>query len=254
MRRSESIMNSLVLMLSLVLVSSAVSAESAAGILEKVDRVGHTESTKMDLMQVVINPSGEKRSFRMMSWSQNGNEKGLTEYVYPSQVTGMKILTLNEGDDIWTYFPRTNRTRKIASSARNRRVQGSDFTYDDMASGKMAKQWKGKVAGSEKIKGKDCYRLEVKPTASGPKSYSKAVVWVGKSEYTVARVEYYDLDGDRSKRLNISDYRKISGVLVPMKYTMTNLLDGGKTVMKAENVKVNVKLEKGLFSEANLGR
>ena len=238
----------------LCLISSVAWAQTASEILDKVDSVGHTDSSQMDVVQVVISPSGDKRSFKMKSWSQNGNEKGLTEYVEPDQVRGMKILTLNEGDDIWTYFPRTNRTRKIASSARNRKVQGSDFTYDDMASGKMGKHWKGKVAGSEKVKGKDCYKLDVKPTASGPKSYSKAVIWVDKSSYTVPRVEYFDLDGDKVKRLDISGYKKISGVLIPMKYAMTNLLDGGKTLMAVKGVKVNVKLKPGLFSEASLGR
>ena len=94
----------------------------------------------------------------------------------------------------------------------------------------------------------------MKPTASGPKSYSRAVIWVDKSTYTVPRVEYFDLDGDKVKRLDISGYKKISGVLIPMKYAMTNLLDGGKTLMAVKNVKINVRLKSGLFSEASLGR
>ncbi len=129
------------------------SAQTAGEILKKVDVVGHSKTTEMEMVQKIVTPSGDNRSFKMVSYSANGAEKGLTVYVSPNQVRGMKILSLNDGDDIWTYFPRTNRTRKIASSARNRRVQGSDFTYDDMSGGKMAEKLKVKIIDEEELKG-----------------------------------------------------------------------------------------------------
>lgn len=238
----------------IALVASGEKTPSAADVLRKADEVGFAETTKIELTQTVVAPDGEKRTFEMVSYSQNGNEKGLTEYLAPNQVRGMKILTLNDGDDIWVYFPRTNRVRKIASSARNRKVQGSDFTYDDMASGKMAESWKGTVLGSEGRGGEECYKLSLKPTASGPKSYSKITAWIDKSSYTAVSIDYYDLDGDKVKRLDISDYKKISGVLIPHEYTMTNELDGGRTEMSVKSAKVNVSLAAGLFTEAGLGR
>jgi outer membrane lipoprotein-sorting protein len=240
--------------LAAALVATGDKTPSAADILKKSDQVAFAESTRIELTQNVVAPDGEKRKFEMISYSQNGNEKGLTEYLSPNQVRGMKILTLNDGDDIWVYFPRTNRTRKIASSARNRRVQGSDFTYDDMASGKMAKSWKGKVLGTEERNGKACYKLGLKPTRSGPRSYSKVTAWVDKSNYTAVSIVYWDLDGEKTKRLDISGYEKIDEVMVPHRYAMTNLIDGGKTVMKVEKAEVNVRLKPGLFTEAGLGR
>lgn len=238
----------------LMLITFRASADTAAEILKKVDEIGHTKSTRMKVVQTVITPSGDKRVFKMLSYSANGNDRTLTVYVEPNQVRGMKILTLNEGDDIWTYFPRTNRTRKIASSARNRRVQGSDFTYDDMAQGKMSKDWSGTTVGNEKISGKSCYKLEVKPTKSGPKSYSKATAWIEEGTYLPIRIDYFDLDGEKLKRLELQNYKTISGVPVPYSYTMTNLLDGGKTLMKVAEAEINVKLDSALFTEAGLSK
>jgi outer membrane lipoprotein-sorting protein len=244
----------LIIAVSLIFFAQSARAQSAKEILEKVDRAGQTKTTRMKITQTVFTPGGDSRTFKILTYSQNGNEKGLTEYVEPNQVRGMKILTLNDGDDIWSYFPRTNRVRKIASSARNRKVQGSDFTYDDMAQGKMAKQWQGEVKGSEKLNGKDCFKLELRPTASGPKSYSKIIAWVAKADNTAQRVEYFDLDGDKVKQLDIGDYKKVSGVAIPFEYTMTNLTDGGKTVMKVAEAEVNVEIDPSLFSEAGLSR
>ncbi|MCP4601353.1 MAG: outer membrane lipoprotein-sorting protein [Proteobacteria bacterium] len=254
MLRNISLISTVAMGVSLLVAMPAAHAQSVQEILKKVDKVGHAESSRVKMTQTVKTPSGDSRTFKMLAYSQNGNEKGLTVYVAPNQVRGMKILTLNDGDDIWTYFPRTNRTRKIASSARNRKVQGSDFTYDDMAAGKMAKQWKGKVLGSEKIDGKDCYKLELRPTPSGPKSYSKTIAWIAKADYTSLRVEYFDLDGDKIKRLSIGNYKKISGVMIPFEYAMTNLTDGGKTVMKVAAAEVNTKLDPALFTEAGLSK
>jgi outer membrane lipoprotein-sorting protein len=245
----------------LLLATSLAEAQTAKEILEKVDQVGHTDTARMKLSQKVITPGGESRQFKMLSYSENGAEKGLTVYVDPPQVAGMKILTLNDGDDIWSYFPRTNRTRKIASSARNRKVQGSDFSYDDMAGGKMAEKWHGKVLGEEKLGGKACFKLELEPTASGPRSYSRIIAWIVKADYTTVRIKYYDLDGDEFKQLDISKYKRFvtdkkrkKSVMIPYMYVMKNLTDGGETLMKVAAAEVNVKLEEGLFSEAGLSR
>jgi outer membrane lipoprotein-sorting protein len=243
-----------VVALALVLVATGAQAQSADAILKQADQAGYAESTKIEMTQTVVSPSGDKRKFGMIAYSEDGNDKGLTEYLSPNQVRGMKILTLNDGDDIWVYFPRTNRVRKIASSARNRKVQGSDFTYDDMAMGKMATNWQGTVKGSEKIDGVDCHKLELKPTASGPKSYSKVIAWIGKADHVAHRIDYYDLDGDLIKRLIISGYKQVNGVLIPHKYTMTNLLDGGRTEMKIKKAEVNIRLSSSLFTEAGLGK
>lgn len=237
-----------------LLVCCLASAQSAGEILNKVDEAGLAETSRIELTQKVVAPGGETRTFRMVAYAADGREKGLTEYVEPSQVRGMKILTLDDGDDIWVYFPRTNRTRKIASSARNRRVQGSDFSYDDMATGEMAEQWSGELLGSAELDGDDCYKLSIEPTDKGPQTYSKAVVWVRKSDYAPLRVDYRDLDGERCKRLVMSDYREIDGVLVPFEYTMTNLLDGGRTEMSVAEAEVGVSLSSSMFNRASLGR
>ncbi|MBW2533635.1 MAG: outer membrane lipoprotein-sorting protein [Deltaproteobacteria bacterium] len=237
-----------------LLAAPAAISQSATDILEQADAAGHTDSARMEITQVVTTPGGDSRTFQMVSYSRNGNEKGLTEYVGGGRAGGMKILTLNDGDDIWAYFDRTNRVRKIASSSRNRKVQGSDFTYDDMASGKMASKWQGQLTGSEKVDGVDCHELTIKPTASGPQSYSKAIAWISKADHTTRRVDYYDLYGDLLKRLEIGDYRKVSGVWVPFRYKMTNLTDGGSTEMTVTKAEVNIELRSGMFTEAGLKR
>ena len=246
---------SMVTFLATVLMSfDAFAADDAKEILKKIDAAGYAKSTRMKVIQKVITPSGDTRTFNLLSYTLNGNEKALTHYISPEQVRGMKVLSLRDGNDIWSYFPRTNRVRKLASSARKRRVQGSDFTYDDMAQGKMVKQWHGKVVGEEKIGDKACYKLELYPTDEGPKSYKRIFIWIDKAVYVPYRIDYYDLDNYLLKRLEIKDYKTISGVHIPFNYTMVNLTDGGKTLMKVADAEVNVTLDPVMFTEAGLAR
>ena len=226
----------------------------AKAILEKIDKASYADSTRMKLSQKVITPSGDTRTFKILSYTMNGNEKSLTHYVGPEQVRGIKILGLRDGNDIWSYFPRTNRTRKLASSAKKRKVQGSDFIYDDMAQGKMVKQWKGKLLGEEKLGENTCFKLELYPTDEGPQSYKRIIVWVDKVQHTPYRIDYYDEDNYLLKRLTIKAYKNISGVLIPFSYVMENLTDGGKTLMKVADAEVNVTLDPMMFTEAGLSR
>ena len=237
-----------------VIAPQTATANDAAAVLKKVDAAGFAKSTRMKVIQKVITPSGDSRTFQIVSYTENGNEKSLSHYVSPEQVRGMKVLSLRDGNDIWSYFPRTNRVRKLASSARNRKVQGSDFTYDDMAQGKMVKQWKGKVIGEESTAGKACLKLELFPTESGPKSYKRTLVWVEKKTFSPLRIDYYDEDNLLLKRLELKNYKTVSGVRIPHDYVMTNLTDGGKTLMKVVSAEVNVKLDPVLFTETGLAR
>lgn len=240
--------------LTTLLAAAPAAAETAAEILQKIDAAGRSKTSRLEIIQLVVTPSGDERRFEMITYSADGSDKGLTEYRAPNRVRGMKILTLHDGDDIWTWFPRTNRTRKIASSARNRRVQGSDFTYDDLASGKMARSWQGEVRGAETLEGDDCHVLALTPTPQGPKSYTKAVAWVRKVDHAVLRVDYTDLDGVLSKRLELGDYQRVGGVLLPHRYKMTSLTDGGRTLMKVTRAEVDLTLPSDLFAEASLGK
>jgi hypothetical protein len=65
-------------------------------------------------------------------------------------------------------------------------------------------------------------------------------------------VVYFDKYGEKSKQLDIRDYRQVNGVQVPYEYVMTSLMDGGKTIMKVAHAEVNIPLSDSLFTEAGL--
>lgn len=224
---------------------------TASQILGKIDDVAYSKSSKGVMSQVVTTPGGDVRTYRFEGLTLDGTDKALSIYMEPSKVKGVKILVLNDGDDIWTFFPRTGRVRKIASSARKQRVMGSDFSYDDFAGGKFERNYTAERLPDVKEKGVDCYVLQMTPTPEGPK-YAKLVGWVDRESFVPVKIDYYDEDGMLLKRLTVMDVQDIQGHLTPMKLVMENLQEGGQTAVETESIVYDIPLSASDFSERSL--
>ncbi|MFQ5631281.1 MAG: outer membrane lipoprotein-sorting protein [bacterium] len=221
-------------------------------IIQKVDSTERVQSSEGIIKQTIITSGGKKRTLEMKAYSKDENDKQLMIYTGPKRVKGDKILMLNDGDDIWFYTPKTDRVRHLASHARRQKVQGSDFAYEDMASGTIEEDYTYKLLDEEKIDGAPCYKFELIPTESGP-HYSKLLYWADKEEFITRRIDYYE-DGELLKRLNCYDIKMIDGHWTAMRLVMANLKEGGETVMEMVEIKYNVSPDEKLFTARNLKR
>jgi len=173
----------------------------------------------------------------------------------PRRVKGQAILMLNNADDIWAYFPRTQRVRKLATHAKKQKMQGSDFSYEDMGSGDaFINDYIPKKLPDEKMEGYDCYKLELTRKADSDISYSRLIMWVIKENFLPVVIDYYEENNPArlQKRLIASDIRVIDGIPTAMKLVMHNKNDNTQTEMEILEVKYNIPLDDTMFSERNL--
>ncbi len=235
--------------------TTETAAQSSPDVMEIVRAVDANEkisSSRSSGRQVITTSSGNERTLEMTMYGKDLNDKQLTVYEAPARVRGDKILMLNDGDDIWFYTPKTDRVRHLASHAKRQKVQGSDFSYEDLSSGNWESDYTHELAGEEEYNDTACWRLTSVPTESGP-SYAKLESWIDKARNVPLRVDYYDEDGPL-KRLILSDIREISGYQVPFRMEMTNLRDGGKTVIALDEMEVDIDLPDNMFSTNYLKR
>ena len=123
-------------LMALLLASVAFSQEMTADdIIQKVNDQFNTETNYAKSKMTIVTTSGQKRTFIQESWSKDRGEKNLMRYLEPRRVKDQAVLMLNHADDIWMFFPRTQRVRKLATHAKKQKMQGSDFSYEDMGSG-----------------------------------------------------------------------------------------------------------------------
>jgi len=173
----------------------------------------------------------------------------------PRRVKGQATLMLNNADDIWMYFPRTQRVRKLASHAKKQKMQGSDFSYEDMGSGDaFIKDFSPKRLKDEKMEGYDCYKLELTRKPDSDVSYSRLIMWVIKENFVPVVIDYYDEDDPtlQEKRLVESDIRVIDNIPTAMKVVMYNKNDNTQTELELLEVRYNVTLADSMFTERGL--
>jgi len=224
-------------------------------IIERVNDLLNVDSSYAKSKMTILTTSGNTRTFIYESWSKNKGEKNLIRYLEPARVKGQATLMLNNADDIWMFFPRTQRVRKLASHAKKQKMEGSDFSYEDMGGGDaFIDDFEPKRLDDEKMKGFDCYKLELVRKPEGDVSYSRLLMWIIKDNFVPAVIDYYD-ENDRDlwlKRLVQSDIRIVDGIPAAMKIVMHNKLDNTQTEMKMLEVKFDVDIKDEMFTEREL--
>lgn len=224
-------------------------------IIQKVNELMNVQTNYGKAKMTIVTTSGQKRTFIYESWSKNKGEKNLVRYLEPKRVKGQAVLMLNHADDIWMYFPRTQRVRKLATHAKKQKMQGSDFSYEDMGSGDaFIENFSPERLEDEKMEGHDCFKLELTRKQESDISYSRLIMWVIKENYYPIVIDYYDEDDPSlwEKRLVQSDIRVIDNIPTAMKIVMYNKQDNTQTEMELIEVKYNVKLDDSMFTERGL--
>jgi outer membrane lipoprotein-sorting protein len=242
----------------LLLAPAAISQElTAAEIIQKVNDQFNTETSYAKSKMTIVTTSGQKRTFVQESWSKDRGEKNLVRYLEPRRVKDQAVLMLNHADDIWMFFPRTQRVRKLATHAKKQKMQGSDFSYEDMGSGDaFIEDFTSKRLEDDKKENQNCFTLELTRKPESNSSYSRLVMWVIKENFLPVVIEYYD-ENDPDyllKTMIASDFRVIDGIPTSMKVVMINQNDNTQTEMELLEVKYDITLSDDMFTERSLKR
>lgn len=230
---------------------------TADQILETLTVTMNPEQSQGIMTMTIVTSSGQERTFEYETYSKGQGEKSLMKYLKPQRVKGQTILLLNDANDIWTYFPRTKRIRKLATHAKKQKVEGSDFSYEDMgASNTFIEEYDALRHKDEKIEGRQCFKAELTRHSDSDAGYSRIMLWIDTEQYVPLIIDYYHDDDPqlREKQLICSDIQLIDGIYTPMSCTMYNKLDNTHTNMKIVEVSYEVDLPDDLFTEMGMQR
>jgi outer membrane lipoprotein-sorting protein len=239
-------------------VGSWVHAEqsvTADDIILTMTNTMNPDQSKGIFRMTIVTSSGDERTFVYESYSKGQGEKSLLKYLKPNRLKGQSILMLNDANDIWTYFPKTGRTRKLATHAKKQKLEGSDFSYEDLGgSDAFIDDYDAVLTGEEKKEGKRCYKLELTRIEESSATYSKVIMWVEKETSIPLVIDYYHDDDPElwEKQLVTSDIQLIDGIHTPMKIVMYNKLDNTHTTMEIDEVTYEVDLPDDLFTEMGM--
>lgn len=225
---------------------------TAQQILKKSIDISSPETMYSITKQIVYTYTGKKRIFLVKSWAKDKNNKMLFEYIKPARVKGDKFLFL-KGGDIWAYFSKTGRIRRIASSAKKSKMQGSDFSYEDISMmSSLEKDFKSKIIKTEKFEGKDCYVLELKPVKKDI-SYNKLIAYIDTENFALLKLEFYKKN-KLLKYMIQRDYKKIDNFYIPYTTIMKSVKNDTKTESYIKKLKINIDIADRKFNKNTLAR
>jgi outer membrane lipoprotein-sorting protein len=199
-------------------------------------------------MQIV--KDDRQRKIGMQFWSL-GESDMLVRIVQPPEDAGTAILKV--GNKSWNYLPKAKRTVELPPSMLTTPLMGSQFTLDDLvrqsrltADYAVATSFEGQRDGAAVIE----LTLTPKPDA--------AVVW-GKMMLEVRQADrmpiwqrFYDGDGALVRQLSFSDYKTVSGRLIPTRLIMQPTRQTGVwTTVTYETIVFDQPISADMFS---LGR
>ncbi|MFC1566202.1 outer membrane lipoprotein-sorting protein [Candidatus Neomarinimicrobiota bacterium] len=226
---------------------------TGAELVKKMSEIMTQENSTAIMTQTITTSSGQQRTFEFEMFTANEGEKTLMRYLKPSAARGQAFLMLNNADDIWTYFPRTKRVRKLSSSSKNQKVQGSDFSFEDMGSGDSWKEeYVSTNLGSEKYNNMDCWKVESIGIPEQNPSYPKMEVLMRKADFYPIKIDYFDENDYAEKTLLLSDIKDIEGIPTAMQMTMKNHLEGTETTMQTLSTTYSWEPPDNFFSEREL--
>jgi outer membrane lipoprotein-sorting protein len=191
------------------------------------------------------------RDFDFKIKESGGGDHSLLVFNWPGDIRDTALLTHGNretSDDQWIFLPAERRVKRIVGSGRSGSFVGSEFAYEDMLEQELAKfgyRWLSDEAC--------CHVVERTPkTSSG---YSKQRVWYNKSNYTVAKIEYYNRGGTLLKVMSAAGYRQYNGRFWrPATMTMLNRLTGKQTTLSWSKYRFAVGLDAGDFTTRALER
>jgi len=222
---------------------------SAKTILDSMTMVMQPNSSQGKMEQEIITSSNIKRVFTFNYFSEDKGKNVLIRYIEPRKVRHNAFLIKNSGEDIWVYFPRTRRVRKLASHAKKQKAQGSDFSYEDFSG---SEEWKTNYRVKQRPSGeRKNYLLTFNSKMGTETSYDSLKIYVNKLNYYPDRMLYYQ-DGVQLKTLYFQDVQEIQGIPTAMSMRMENHLENSKTTMRILEMEYNVIFDQGFFTERNL--
>ncbi len=186
------------------------------------------------------------------SYGRLASRNVLVRIRQPQEDAGTAIL--KAGNKTWMYLPKANRTIKMPASMMMTSWMGSDFTLNDLVNqSRLSKDYAIRTSVERQRDGVAVteYTLIPKPAA--------AVVWGGivlqvrQSDLMPVWQRYYDEDGKPVRDLSFSDYKTVSGRLIPTRLVMRPVNQAvEQTIITYQNIAFDTPISSETFSLNNL--
>jgi outer membrane lipoprotein-sorting protein len=133
---------------------------------------------------------------------------------------------------------------------------GSHFTLDDLVkASQLARDYFTALSFAGERNGVEVDEITLTPRPEAVVVWGKIVLEVRRADHMPTRQRYYDEDGKLVRELTFSDYKNMSGRLIPTRMVMRPMDKAGEqTTIVYKNILFDVAISEEMFSLNNLKR
>ena len=217
------------------------------GVLDSVINKLSPTSSKGIMVQINKYPEKQDRTFKYEYYSNNEGNMQLIKYFFPKKVKNNSFLIKNDGKDIWAYFSRTRRVRKLASHLSKSGMQNSEFSFQDLGrNNDWLEDYNIDLDRSDnKIK------LILKLKAGITSDYTKIIIYADNDNYYPYEILYFNGDVNE-KTLFLNDIKEINEYVYANTMIMKNNRTKAETHMIFDEIIFDIKFDDDIFNENKL--
>jgi len=200
------------------------------------------------------------RSVSTLHWERGDNDlsRALLRFLEPVDLKGSGLLMLEQkerGPETFMYLPELRKVRRVSSRAASSSLFGTDFSYEDFERllGMSVDMRKEKMPDAS-WKDRAVYVIATYPDPESDSAYERVVNRVAKETCTLLEAEFYEPGNLLRKRLTIDldQITREGDRWIPRRQTMEDLRDETKTDLLIEEIELDVKIHRKMFSQRNL--
>ncbi len=246
-------MKKIILIVGLFLMSTTVFGLTGYSIMKKNSQLSKPKSafTTVKLKIYKGNRAPIVKKMKVYVKTRGKNTKSRITFTYPTSIEFLIWNTKGQSSQQWIKLS-SGRVRKVASGNKGNSWSNSHFYYADLSfSGFKNNNYKylGE-ATFRNISGKavSCYKVKA-VQKRGKKVYSKRIIFVGKNDSVIRKVEFFE-KGRHTKTLSNYKIKKINGIYTPRASVM-KMEDGtGKTILFIKSIKYNLYISDAKFKRS----
>ncbi len=228
---------------------SAAAAHNARAILNKVDELYRSHSSRARFEMEIVTPYWQ-RTLKIDAWSK-GTEKTLMRILEPKKEKGM--TTLRIGNEMWNFLPKTSKVMKIPPSMMMSSWMGSDFTNDDLVKEyTFSEDYDFEMSDmDDPVPGQ--LVITCKPKKDRPIVWGHVLIAVRESDYLPLWEKFYDEKGKLMREMVFRDIKVFSGRAIPSVMELISITKpGNRTTVRYLEAEFDLAVAEETFSLRNL--
>ncbi|MDZ7739231.1 MAG: outer membrane lipoprotein-sorting protein, partial [Bacteroidales bacterium] len=231
----------------------ALYAQDARDIVERANEKINGEKSSYSLMAMTIIRPEWERTLEFKAWTL-GTDYALTLITSPARDRGQAYL--KRASEMWNWNPGISRMIKLPPAMMSQGWMGSDYTNDDiLKESSVVEDYNHEIIAEEELEGRQCYKIRLTAKEGATVIWGQQLRWISKDNDLFLKAELYDEEGYLVRTELGREIKTMDGRLIP---TVMEIIpedeEGYKTIIEIKEIKFNITVEDGFFSQQNLQR